>query len=744
MKKSRRLLTILLAAVMLPFYASESRISVQANAAALASSYNTDLSRILYATPVEDQTQTSYCWAYMADAVLESYLLKNAGNIQMNFNEADMTNQLIGGVHGFSDLYTGGSYHQAVAYWTRGSLCGPRSESDGGLTDYYVSETAELGSYENGNELSKQIYIQNIKNLVAQYGSAGVSVYFNASDRAQTTWMGAYYYPQEISPGVNHGVAVVGWDDNYPVQAFHNRLTNPQQPQHQGAFLVKNSWGSYDSCSIGGNTGYYWISYDNYFQDAFAVTKVISRSKLYDTIYETDYRGLSEYIPGSSYSQTYRLNAGVQWLTGIGTYVRGGAGYRFYVNGQELTQIGGTMAYSGYRTFELIEPVMIAGSSLELRVEVSGSTDAVPVSCTANSHVADTGNICLKAFTRTTATAPSQSPGSTNNTVYPYYPNYPNVWSQTVTGVTVTPQESTLRQGSSQVFSAKVQGSGSPSSRVHWQLSGSSSADTRLTDTGVLHVGTDEASSDLYIYAISDADNTKSAMARVTVLKREEDTPDYSDSSTNGSGTGTNINGTPIYPKPDSSSGTNTPDSSSTGSNGTSTGNTSTGSNGTSTDNTSTGDSNSGGSQNSGGQTSDVKVGTVDKSVYTCSGDGTALYTSCIAKNRISISIPAAVKISGRSYVVTALKDSCLEKNKKVAAVTVGKNISQIGEDAFFGCKKLKKIKIKSEQIDYIGDDAFYNISAKAVIYVPRSCLSEYRAMIRESGNDKVRVKAYN
>ena len=85
-----------------------------------------------------------------------------------------------------------------------------------------------------------------------------------------------------------------------------------------------------------------------------------------------------------------------------------------------------------------------------------------------------------------------------------------------------------------------------------------------------------------------------------------------------------------------------------------------------------------------------------------------------------------------------------MEKNKKLTSVTVGKNVVQIGDEAFYGCKKLKKIKIQSEQLDYIGSDAFYNISSKAVIYVPRSCLSEYRTMIRESGNAKARVRAYD
>lgn len=247
MRRFRQLLAVLLAAVICAAaVTTDERMQLRADASALAASYNTNVNYIAYASEVEDQEQTSYCWAYMANAVLESYLLKTSAASRIDLSEWDMINQLSSGSYAFTDLYTGGSYKQAVAYWTRGSLYGPRLEADSSLTDYYVSETAELGRYDRANPQSKQNYIQQIKNLVVTYGAAGVSVYFAAQDRAATTRDGAYYYPQELSPGVNHGVTVVGWDDNFAPQWFYNALTTPNQPQNKGAFLVKNSWGRYD------------------------------------------------------------------------------------------------------------------------------------------------------------------------------------------------------------------------------------------------------------------------------------------------------------------------------------------------------------------------------------------------------------------------------------------------------------------------------------------------------------------
>ncbi len=710
MKRRKRVLAVLLAAVMcVSAVITGERLEPRANTSALASSYNTNVNYIAYATDVEDQAQTNYCWAYMANAVLESYLLKTAAASGVNLSEWDMINQLVSGSYAYSDLYTGGNYKQAIAYWTRGSQYGPRSESDSGLTDYYVSETAELGKYQRENPQTKLNYIQQIKNLVVTYGAAGVSVYFSAQDRAATTRDGAYYYPQEISPGVNHGVTVVGWDDNFAPQWFYNGLTTPHQPQNKGAFLVKNSWGRYDSSSIGGNTGYYWISYDNYFQDAFSVTQVTRRSGLYHQVYETDYRGLYDYGTGSSYSRTYQLSGGAQWLTAIATYVKAGANYRFYLNGQELTQCGGTMAQSGYHTFQLSNPVLVSGNTMELRAEVNGNVEAVPLACSARSYEPEGGNVCLKAFTKTQW---GYTPGDSG---------WNSGWNQgtapsSITGVTITPQDCSVMQGTSRAFQARVLGTGQPPQRIDWQISGVSSPNTRISDSGVLYVGADEGSTVLYVYANSKDNPIHSAAARVEVIRTTNSGSGQPSGSTNINGTpntGSQITGTVVTKDPDPSENE-------------------------------TSNINGSKEQDPSAARDTVRVGTVDKGVYSVWEDGTAEYTKCVAPNRTSISIPAEVKINGKNYAVSVLDEACMRGQKKVKTITIGSNVSQIEENSFYGCKNLKKIKIKSELLEYIGEDAFRGIAANAVIYVPQGCLKEYREMVRESGNESVRVKTYN
>jgi len=106
------------------------------------------------------------------------------------------------------------------------------------------------------------------------------------------------------------------------------------------------------------------------------------------------------------------------------------------------------------------------------------------------------------------------------------------------------------------------------------------------------------------------------------------------------------------------------------------------------------------------------------------------------AKNPKSkkIQIPDQVKINGVSYKVISVAKSAFSNNKKAVSATVGKNVKKIGKDAFWGCKKLKKIFIKTKKLKRVGKNAFRGIARSAQIKVPKKKYVVYRKMLAKKG----------
>lgn len=90
--------------------------------------------------------------------------------------------------------------------------------------------------------------IQNVKALVREYGCAGWSYYHDNSNFNYNT--NAYYNNTQTK--TNHAITIVGWDDDFPKENFK------KQPQNNGAWIVRNSWGA-----DWGEDGYFYISYED-------------------------------------------------------------------------------------------------------------------------------------------------------------------------------------------------------------------------------------------------------------------------------------------------------------------------------------------------------------------------------------------------------------------------------------------------------------------------------------------------
>jgi hypothetical protein len=147
------------------------------------------------------------------------------------------------------------------------------------------------------------------------------------------------------------------------------------------------------------------------------------------------------------------------------------------------------------------------------------------------------------------------------------------------------------------------------------------------------------------------------------------------------------------------------------------------------------------GTQNSGTDGSVVKAGYVftDKTSnakyeFVKASDGTfsVEYKAPTNKNAKSVVIPATVKLNGVSYKVTSVAAGAFKNNKKLISVTIGKNVTKIGQKAFYKCTKLKTVTIKSKKLKSIGSSAFKGIAKNSKIKIPKSKYSKYKKLLRK------------
>lgn len=122
---------------------------------------------------------------------------------------------------------------------------------------------------------------------------------------------------------------------------------------------------------------------------------------------------------------------------------------------------------------------------------------------------------------------------------------------------------------------------------------------------------------------------------------------------------------------------------------------------------------------------------TVTKSA---SKNGTVKVTAPVKKTYTSITIPSTVKIEGYTFKVTAIAASAFKNNTKLAKATLGANLTTIGKEAFYGCRSLKTITVKTKSLKSVGSNALKGINAKATIKVPSEKLTAYKKLLKGKG----------
>jgi len=285
-----------------------------------------DLRKLGKLTPVKNQGFSGTCWAFAAIGSLESSLLPYE---TWNFSENNMKNLCSNTYYwGFDRGYNdAGCWEQATAYLTRYS--GPVTSSQDPFNEFsgtsptglkvvkHVQETIIIGARNSTGKMDNSA----LKNAVMKYGA--VYSLMTYDDSYLNLWTYGYYY--NGSSDVNHGIDIVGWDDNYSKNNFLNGAPG------NGAFIIRNSWGS-----DWGDNGYFYVSYYDKFlanSDDNVVFMDAEPTNNYDNIYQYDPFG----DVGS-----YGYYSDVGWFSNV-----------FTTKGNELLKASSFYVLSPYSSYDL-------------------------------------------------------------------------------------------------------------------------------------------------------------------------------------------------------------------------------------------------------------------------------------------------------------------------------------------------------------------------------------------------------
>ena len=158
---------------------------------------------------------------------------------------------------------------------------------------------------ENGNTYTEEevLNIRNrIKEHIVQYG--GVTAMTVSGSIYEEYYNYNMEYPAFYSDNslleANHQVTIIGWDDNYPVSNF----SPYHRPKNPGAYLVLNSYGTDGNFQ----TGYYYISYEDFMVEACVVGIIDTSDIDYSNIYQHDPLGVASNVKISGQKELYGAN----------------------------------------------------------------------------------------------------------------------------------------------------------------------------------------------------------------------------------------------------------------------------------------------------------------------------------------------------------------------------------------------------------------------------------------------------
>ena len=124
---------------------------------------------------------------------------------------------------------------------------------------------------------------------------------------------------------------------------------------------------------------------------------------------------------------------------------------------------------------------------------------------------------------------------------------------------------------------------------------------------------------------------------------------------------------------------------------------------------------------------------TISGNEYKVSKPGAEVILVRTSKTTKNVTVPAQIYAQGITYKVTSIGAKAFNNNKKLTKVTIGTNIVKINSNAFFNCKNLKTVTIKSVYLTRktANKKAFKNAHKKLVIRVPKKVKKIYKKIFK-------------
>ena len=360
---------------------------------------------------VRDQGIYGVCWSFSTISLIETNLIKkNLASSDIDLSELHLVNYTyncvndpLGGLEGDVNKFDT-SYGSVMQYGGNVEMAANSLlDWEGAVNEKVVPYTIDYIRQVENEQLDDSLaygkdvaHVQNfyrvnitsrddVKKAVMDYGAVSISYWSDQSSDWSTdnynSSTAAYYCPNAYTS--NHAVTIVGWDDDYSADNFATT------PDGNGAWIVRNSWGSYY-----GKEGYFYPSY--YDKSIYTVGYALEAelSDNYDNNYQYDgamLYGYMGYGGSNKYANIFEAKANqdgsenikaVSFMTGRSTNLN--YTVSIYTNltdetnpesGTLAAQKSGITTYDGTYTVNLDSPVEInEGNKFSVVVEVRNAS----------------------------------------------------------------------------------------------------------------------------------------------------------------------------------------------------------------------------------------------------------------------------------------------------------------------------------------------------------------------------------